>query len=73
MTAASQSQESLHAAGDGGMDLGISERIRPILEQVKNFITDEIIPVEQEYHEEIQEPTIERDHYELVSDAADSK
>ena len=38
---------------DGAMDLGISERVRPILEQVKQFISDEVIPVEQEYYDEI--------------------
>ena len=38
---------------DGAMDLGISERVRPILEQVKQFISDEVIPVEKEYYDEI--------------------
>ena len=32
------------------MDLGISERIAPILEQVKTFIADEILPVEEEFY-----------------------
>ncbi len=32
------------------MDLGISERIAPILEEVKNFIADEIMPVEEEFY-----------------------
>ncbi len=47
--------QKLDVAGavEGAMDLGVSERIRPILEQVKQFITDEVIPVEQEYYEEI--------------------
>jgi acyl-CoA dehydrogenase len=35
------------------MDLGISERIRPILEQVKTFIDEDVLPVEQEYYDEI--------------------
>jgi acyl-CoA dehydrogenase len=35
------------------MDLGISEKIRPILEQVKNFIDEHILPVEKEYYDEI--------------------
>lgn len=35
------------------MDLGISEKIRPILEKVKTFIDDEVLPVEQEYYDEI--------------------
>ena len=38
---------------DGNMDLGVSERLRPILEQVKQFITNEVIPVEQEFYEEV--------------------
>ncbi len=35
------------------MELGISERIRPILEQVKTFIDEDVLPVEQEYYDEI--------------------
>jgi acyl-CoA dehydrogenase len=35
------------------MDLGISEKIRPILEQVKTFIDEEILPVEKEFFDEI--------------------
>ena len=35
------------------MDLGISERVKPILAQVGEFIDKEIIPLEQEYHDEI--------------------
>ena len=35
------------------MDLGISEKIRPILEQVKTFIDEEILPLEKEYFDEI--------------------
>jgi len=35
------------------MDLGVSEKIRPILEQVKTFIEQDILPVEEEYYEEI--------------------
>ncbi len=35
------------------MDLGISERVTPILAQVGEFIDQEIIPLEQEYHDEI--------------------
>lgn len=33
------------------MDLGISEKIRPILEHVKTFIADEIMPVEKEFYD----------------------
>ena len=35
------------------MDLGISDKVKPILEEVKHFIDSEILPLEHEYHEEI--------------------
>jgi acyl-CoA dehydrogenase len=35
------------------MDLGISEKLKPILEEVKDFIDIEILPLEQEYHAEV--------------------
>ena len=35
------------------MELGISDNVRPLLEEVKNFIDDEIMPVEQEFISEI--------------------
>jgi acyl-CoA dehydrogenase len=35
------------------MDLGISERIKPILAQVKDFIANEVLPVEKEFYDEI--------------------
>ena len=35
------------------MDLGISDKVKPILEEVKHFIDTEILPLEPEYHEEI--------------------
>ena len=35
------------------MDLGISSRVAPVLEQVKQFIIEEILPVEAEYYAEI--------------------
>ncbi|MDZ7784140.1 MAG: acyl-CoA dehydrogenase family protein [Halioglobus sp.] len=35
------------------MDLGISSRVAPVLEQVKQFIIEEISPVEAEYYAEI--------------------
>lgn len=35
------------------MDLGPSNKVKPILEQVKAFIDNEILPVEREYHEEV--------------------
>ena len=36
------------------MDLGISEKLKPILEEVKDFIDIEILPLEQEYHAEVE-------------------
>ncbi|EED31429.1 acyl-CoA dehydrogenase domain protein [gamma proteobacterium NOR5-3] len=35
------------------MDLGISEKVAPLLESVKNFIDNEVVPVESEYAKEI--------------------
>ncbi len=35
------------------MDLGISEKLKPILEQVTQFIDNEILPLEHEYHAEV--------------------
>ena len=35
------------------MDLGISDKVKPILEEVRDFIDTEILPLEHEYHEEI--------------------
>ena len=35
------------------MDLGVSDKIRPILEQVKTFIDQDVLPVEKEYYDEI--------------------
>lgn len=35
------------------MDLGITERLRPILDEVKRFIEQEILPLEHEYETEI--------------------
>ena len=36
------------------VDLGISEKVKPILEEVKNFIDIEILPLEAEYHQEVE-------------------
>ena len=36
------------------MDLGISEKLKPILEEVTQFIDIEILPLEQEYHAEVE-------------------
>jgi len=35
------------------MNLGISERLRPLLAEVKEFIETEIVPLEREFHDEI--------------------
>ncbi|MDD9969400.1 MAG: acyl-CoA dehydrogenase family protein [Myxococcales bacterium] len=39
------------AASDSLYELALSEKFRPVLEQVKAFITDEIQPLEQEYYD----------------------
>ena len=36
------------------MDLGVSERVAPLLEQVRQFIQDHIVPVEHEFIAEIE-------------------
>ncbi|WP_417482124.1 acyl-CoA dehydrogenase family protein [Maricaulis sp.] len=35
------------------MDLGISERVKPLIEQVRAMVRDEILPLEDEYHAEV--------------------
>ena len=35
------------------MDLGISDKVKPILEEVKSFIDVEILPLEMEYHKAV--------------------
>jgi len=35
------------------MDLGVSDKVKPIIEEVKHFIDIEIMPMETEYHTEI--------------------
>ena len=35
------------------MDLGISDKVKPILEQVSHFIDAEILPLEEEYHQQV--------------------
>ncbi len=35
------------------MDLGITDRLRPILDEVKRFIDQEVLPLEHEYEQEI--------------------
>lgn len=35
------------------MDLGVSDRLRPILDTVRTFIADEVLPVEEEFFSEI--------------------
>ncbi len=36
------------------MDLGITDRIKPLIEQVRAMVRDEIIPLEEEYEAEIE-------------------
>jgi acyl-CoA dehydrogenase len=35
------------------MDLGISERVKPLVEQVRAMVRDEIMPLDEEYHGEV--------------------
>ncbi|WP_298985893.1 acyl-CoA dehydrogenase family protein [uncultured Roseibium sp.] len=35
------------------MDLGISDRVRPLIENVRQMVETEIAPLDQEYHEEV--------------------
>ena len=35
------------------MDLGISDKLKPILEEVTTLLISEILPLEQEYHREV--------------------
>ena len=35
------------------MNLGISDRVRPLLDAVRTFITDRVLPVEEEFLEEV--------------------
>ena len=35
------------------MDLGMTERVRPLVEQVRAMVRDEVMPLEEEYHAEI--------------------
>ena len=41
-------------ATDLGMDLGMSERVRPLVEQVRAMTRDEIMPLDEEYEAELQ-------------------
>ena len=36
------------------MDLGVSEKVAPVLESVRNFLNEEVIPLEGEYKAEIE-------------------
>lgn len=35
------------------MDLGVTDRVRPLIEQVRHMVADEIAPLDAEYHAEI--------------------
>ena len=43
----------MSSAAESGMDLGVSERLGPLLEKVRSFITEDVVPVEAEYFEQI--------------------
>jgi acyl-CoA dehydrogenase len=40
-------------AEENNMDLGVSDRVRPLLEAVRAFITDRVLPVDEEFLEEV--------------------
>jgi len=44
------------------MDLGVTERLKPLLEQVRQMVEDEIIPSDDAFHAEIGS-TGDRFHY----------
>lgn len=35
------------------MDLGMTDRVRPLIEQVRQMVETEIAPLDREYHEEV--------------------
>ena len=35
------------------MDLGMSERVKPLVEAVRQMVREEIMPLDKEYHEEV--------------------
>ena len=35
------------------MDLGISSRVAPLLEEVRRFVAEEVVPLEHEYLQEV--------------------
>ena len=35
------------------MDLGVSDKLRPLLDEVTQFIATEVVPYEKEFYEEI--------------------
>ena len=37
----------------GSMNLGVSEKLRPLLDQVRTMVQDEMIPLEREFEEEV--------------------
>jgi len=43
----------MNSADSAQMDLGVSDRVRPILEAVRKFISEDVMPVEEEYLAEI--------------------
>ena len=35
------------------MDLGVTEKVKPLIEKVRTMIENDIEPLDQEYHEEV--------------------
>ena len=36
------------------MDLGVTERVRPLIEAVREMVNDEILPLEAEFYQEVE-------------------
>ena len=36
------------------MDLGVTERVRPLIEAVREMVNDEIMPLEAEFYQEVE-------------------
>ena len=35
------------------MDLGVSDRVKPLIEKVRAMVRDEIMPLDEEFHAEV--------------------
>ena len=36
------------------MDLGVTERVRPLIKAVREIVNDEILPLEVEFYQEVE-------------------